>query len=387
MGPTDREDGLPDSDGSAQAANTDRPGSGDDTVSDAEDTEESDDTSSGVNKRKVAAIALPVLLVLALGGFFWWLHSRHYVSTSDAFIDAQVVRVAPQVAGVVSDLPVQPNQHVRQGELLVAISPDTVLPVVARQEADVSDARARAGASREGVRRAEAARQTAAAAVARAEAQESKARKDLSRLLAAKKLNPDSVAAMDIDAARTALSDASARLTSARSDAKAASAAFASAQLAVRSADAGVRSAQAQAEGGKVSLDQTRIVAPMNGSIANLSINRGSYVSPGLQMMALVPDDLWVTANFKETELNKIHVGDQVSIKIDAFPGHKFAGKVASIQRAAGQEFQLLPAQNATGNFVKVVQRVPVRIVFTEKLPPGLAIGPGMSVVPTVKVR
>ena len=371
MGPTDSEDGLPSSGGNAQPTNTD----------------ESDDSPSAGDPKRLLRIALPVVLVLAFGGVLWWLHARNFVSTSDAFIDAQVVRIAPQVAGVVSDLPVQPNEHVQPGQLLVAISPDTVLPVIARQKADVSEARARADATRAGVRSAEAARQTAAAAVALAEAQAGKARKDLARLIAARKLNPDSVAASDIDTARTAFDSARARLASARSDADAASAALVGAQLNVRSADAVIRSAQAQAQGGEISLDQTRIVAPMSGSIANISVNRGSYVAPGLQMMALVPDKLWVTANFKETQLKKIHVGDPVKISIDAYPNHSFSGKVDSIQRASGREFQLLPAQNATGNFVKVVQRVPVRIVFTEKLPSNLAIGPGMSVVPTVRIR
>ena len=385
MVPPEIDDGQPETDEARRTTGDDQSGPGPD--GDGESPVEGRNSPSGGNGRKVLRVAVPVVLILAIGGLLWWLHARHYVSTNDAFVDAQVVRIAPQVAGVVSELRVQPNEHVEPGSLLVAIAPDTVLPVIARQKADISEARAQASATRASVQSAQAARQKASAAVSQAEAQYRKAKSDLARLMKARKMSPDSVAASDVDAVRTALDSAKARLISARGDADAATAELASARLKVQSANAVIRSAQAQAEGGKVSLDQTRIVAPMSGSIANIAINRGSYVAPGLQMMALVPDNLWVTANFKETQLSKIHVGDPVDIKIDAYPGRTFAGKVDSIQRASGQEFQLLPAQNATGNFVKVVQRVPVRIVFTEKLPGDLAIGPGMSVVPTVKVR
>lgn len=347
-----------------------------------------DDTTSNIrNKRGVLHFALAGAVLTLVAALVWWLHERNYTSTDDAFIDAQVVRIAPQVSGIINELNVSPNVRVKAGEQLLVIAPDTVMPQIARQQADVSDAQARAASARAEVRSAEAALQRTNAAVALAMAQFANAQSNLARLTSSHNLNRDSVAVSDMDNARTALDSAKARLVSAQGDKRAADAQLLGARQAVNSADAGIRSAQAQAQGAQVSLDHTRIIAPMNGSIANLSVNRGSYVAPGMQLMALVPDDLWVTANFKETQLKDIHVGDPVEIKIDAFPDRVFAGKVASIQRASGQEFQLLPAQNATGNFVKVVQRVPVRIVFTEKLPPELSIGPGMSVVPTIRIR
>lgn len=338
-------------------------------------------------KKGFLLIGLVVLVMLIAGGGAWWLHSRKYETTDDAFIDAQVVRIAPQIAGVVSELRVQPNDRVEAGALLASIAPDNVMPEVARQRAGVSEARAQAGSTRANVQSAQAALQRANAAVSEARARYNNARSTLSRLKAAREMNQGSVAANDIDTAQTALDTAQAALASAQGAAEAARAQLAGARAAVASADAAIRSAEAQAQGGQVSLDQTRIVAPMAGSIAKLSINTGSYVAPGMQMMALVPDQLWVTANFKETQLARIHVGDPVDITIDAYPDRHFSGKVDSIQRAAGQEFQLLPAQNATGNFVKVVQRVPVRIVFDKPLPSDIAIGPGMSVVPTITVR
>lgn len=370
-----------------ESTQVDKSGSEPDRVDDTANAALNDTGSRNSGRKNLLYIALLAATTTLLGGFFWWLHARNYVSTDDAFIDAQVVRIAPQVAGVVSELTVQPNEHVAAGALLAVIAPDTVLPQIARQEADVVNARARAGSTRADIRNAEAARQRASAAVAEAEAQFDNAKNNLARLSSSRDLNRSSVSTSDMDVAQTTLKIAQARLVSARGDVEAANAQLTSAQQAVRSADAATRAAQAQADEGQVSLDQTRIAAPMAGSIANISINRGSYVAPGMQMMALVPNDLWVTANFKETQLQDIHIGDPVEISIDAFPGRSFAGRVDSIQRASGSEFQLLPAQNATGNFVKVVQRVPVRITFTEQLPPELAIGPGMSVVPTIKIK
>jgi membrane fusion protein, multidrug efflux system len=134
-----------------------------------------------------------------------------------------------------------------------------------------------------------------------------------------------------------------------------------------------------------------RITAPVDGQVVNRQVNIGSYVGPGSQLMAIVPDRMWVTANFKETQLELMRIGQPVEIRVDAYPGVKFRGHVDSIQRGAGQAFALLPPQNATGNYVKVVQRVPVRIEFDrgrdDPDPRRYPIGPGMSVVPTVKVR
>ena len=130
-----------------------------------------------------------------------------------------------------------------------------------------------------------------------------------------------------------------------------------------------------------------RITAPVNGQVVNRQVDVGSYVSPGQQLLAIVPDEMWVTANFKETQLKHMRIGQPAEIKIDAYPAVKFHGHVDSIQHGAGQAFALLPPQNATGNYVKVVQRVPVRILFDGSEWRKYAIGPGMSVVPTVKVR
>ena len=151
------------------------------------------------------------------------------------------------------------------------------------------------------------------------------------------------------------------------------------------SAHAQVDAAKAAVNQAQINLGRTTVDAPKAGHIANLSVAKGDYVQPGQAIMALVPDNVWVVANFKETAIADMHVGQPVTITVDAYPGKTFHGHVQSIQPGSGTAFSLLPPENATGNFVKVVQRVPVKIVFDHK--PDVYLGPGMSVVPTVKVQ
>ena len=176
----------------------------------------------------------------------------------------------------------------------------------------------------------------------------------------------------------------------ARSQIESADAAVTVARKQADVAEAAIAARQASAKASQTNIANLQIKAPIAGQVVNRQVNVGSYVAPGSQLMALVPEDMWITANFKETQLEAMRVGQPVSIKIDAFPNVEFKGYVASFQQGAGQAFAILPPQNATGNFVKVVQRVPVRIVFDVKNGPDprkYPIGPGMSAVPTVKVR
>ena len=137
----------------------------------------------------------------------------------------------------------------------------------------------------------------------------------------------------------------------------------------------------------ELNLAYTKITAPQSGQVTKRNIDKGSYVVPGQSMLAVVPENLWVVANFKETQLTKMKPGQQVTIKLDTFPDHPLKGKVDSFQAGTGSRFSLMPPENATGNYVKVVQRVPVKIVFSEAVDPNLHLGPGMSVVPYVNVQ
>ena len=328
-----------------------------------------------------------VLAALAIAALLYWLDARQYESTDDAFIDAQIVRIAPQVSGVVEELLVAPNRHVEPGELLVAIDPDTTQTLLSQQQAGLAQGAAQVGQAQSQIEIATSALTEALAHRQAQAALETKARKDLERLLAARRLDASAVAESQIDAARAQLTSARAEVASAQGEVNAARGQISSARDATRAADAARRAAQARVAQARLSLGQNRITAPIAGHIANIAVNKGSYVAPGTQMMALVPDEMWVTANYKETQLERIRPGQPVTMTVDAYPGVTFTGKVDSIQRGAGQAFQLLPPQNATGNFVKVVQRVPVRILFEGLDPERFPIGPGMSVVPKIKVR
>lgn len=349
------------------------------------------DRDPGDARRRVISIVLIVLLLVGLVyGVLYWIESRRYESTDDAFVDAHIVRVAPTVGGTLVRVPDFDNRHVAAG---------TVLAVIKRSGPEAQFAEARASAAQ-----AEAQIETARAQVVGAEAQRAqaiaqsrsplaaadKAAKDLARYEALQKLDPTAVAPLQIDAARTQARQTAAEAQAARSQIDSAEAAIrvAARQVAAaQSARAARRAVVAQAG---VTLGDLVLSAPVAGQVVNRSVDVGSYVAPGTSLMAIVPDHIWVTANFKETQLQRMRRGQRVAIRVDAFPDVKFTGRVDSVQRGAGQAFTLLPAQNATGNYVKVVQRVPVRIEFDTTNGPDprrYPIGPGMSVVPTVTVR
>ena len=217
-----------------------------------------------------------------------------------------------------------------------------------------------------------------------------KAQQDLARYEALLRLDPNAVAGQQLDQARSTARQTAADAAAAREQIDTAAAQIAVARKQVGAARSVIDAKRALVDQANVSISDLRLTAPVAGQVVNRSVNIGSYVAPGTQLMAIVPDQMWVTANFKETQLTLMKIGQPVDIHVDAYPGVDFKGHVDSIQRGAGQAFALLPPQNATGNYVKVVQRVPVRIVFDAKNGPDpkrYPIGPGMSVVPTVKVR
>jgi membrane fusion protein (multidrug efflux system) len=229
-----------------------------------------------------------------------------------------------------------------------------------------------------------------AAAQARAPlATAAKAAEDLARYEALRRLDPNAVAAQKLDEARAQARSTAAEAAAARRQVDSAAAQITVARRQIGASRAVIAARQAQTRQAQVTLGDNRLVAPIAGQVVNRQVNVGSYVGPGTQLMAIVPDHVWVTANFKETQLRHMRIGDQVTIKVDAYPDVEFRGHVDSIQRGAGQAFALLPPQNATGNYVKVVQRVPVRIEFDARNGPDprkYPIGPGMSVTPTVKL-
>jgi membrane fusion protein (multidrug efflux system) len=350
---------------------------------DGDEKDKKDDGKPPLYKRPLVVLVVLVVLIAAIvAGTLFFMHSRSHATTDDAFVDGQASQIAAQAAGRVVRLYVKDNQPVARGEPLVDI--------------DAADIQARVDQARAGVLTAESQRDQAAAQVAgqkanvaqaqaaarQAQAEATNAQQDLARF---RGVDPDAVSRQQLDQAVAQDRTARAKVDAARSQEGTARAQVQAAEAQVRVAEAQIATARADLQAAELQLGYTHVVAPIAGRVAKRSVEVGNVIAVGQPILALVGDDLWVTANFKETQLAKMRPGQAVSVRIDAVPGIDFAGHVDSVQRATGSYFSLLPAENATGNYVKVTQRVPVKITFDR--PEDLrrhSIGPGMSVKPSV---
>ena len=334
-----------------------------------------------------------VILVLAL---FWgvrtWMYSSSHESTDDAAVDGHIVPVVAKVGGYVTSVSVGENDRVSAGSLVVQLDTAELAVKLAQAEADLAAAQATAGSS--GVTgQAEAQVETAAgqrgalqAQVTAARANAARARADLQRIeeLAAKQI----VSLQQVDAARANAAAADAALAGAERQAAAAGGAVSGAQAGTRLATARLQAARAARASAALQLSYAHVVAPSSGVVSKKTVEVGQLVQPAQQLMSIVADSgTWVTANFKETQLSKMKVGQPVEITVDAYAGCKVAGHVQSISGATGSRFSLLPPDNATGNFTKVVQRVPVRIAIDKSCGEGRSLRPGMSVAAHVKTE
>lgn len=330
-------------------------------------------------------MAAAVILILAAigGGVLWWIETSGAVSTDDAFVDTRIVQVSPQVSGTLVSVPVNDNQLVGKGSLLARIDPRNFEAALAQAKAQLEQARASLANSDAQIAAQQAKIAQAGAVIEQAQAALTFARQQNDR--AQRLLQSGAGTQQQEQQAHAELINRGQALAGAQAAQTAADKQLAVLNAQKQSAQAEIAAAQAAVDKAQIDLDRTGIYAPAAGHVANLSAAVGTYATPGATLMSLVPTTVWVTANFKETELGKIHVGDPVDIAVDAYPGRVFKGHVASIQAGSGTAFSLLPAQNATGNYVKIVQRVPVKIVFDN--PPEVYLGPGMSVVPSVKVQ
>lgn len=324
----------------------------------AEDEADGGGAPSFFKSRTFKIGAAVAALVVIVAGAAWWLHARHYEGTDDAFIDAHIVHLSPQVSGRVTRVHVDGNQQVSRGQALVEIDPADVQAKLAQAEAQA--------AQMESVYKQD------VAADAGLKAQAERAQRDAERYRTLLQTTPAAVSQQTVDQAVTTAQNAAAQVAASRAK--------------IASDEASVAVAAAQVKAARLNVGYTHIVSPIDGHIAQRSVAVGNYVTPGQELMAIVPLDVWVTANFKETQLAHMRPGQPVSVAVDACPGAKIEGRVDSLQRGAGQAFGILPPENATGNFVKVVQRVPVRIVLNN-VPKDCLLGPGMSVEPTVTVR
>ena len=327
-----------------------------------------------------------VLLLAIIFGVIFWLHSRDFETTDDAFVDAHIVRLAPQVAGRVTQVLANDNELVGTNQPLVVIDSADLETRVAQAQAQRAQAQAQVDNARVQIAVNKASYQGALADAAAAQAQADNAARDLARYRALQALNAAAVAQQQIDQAVAQAKQTAAQRDSALRTAKARADQVLASRTQVASGEDQVRAADSQLASARINEGYSRIVAPMVGHVVQKTVAVGAYVQPGTQLMAIVPLEVWVTANFKETQLALMRVGQKVAIKVDACPKAVVEGHVDSVQRGAGQAFGILPPENATGNYVKVVQRVPVKIVI-DRSERSCPLGPGMSVEPKVRVR
>jgi membrane fusion protein, multidrug efflux system len=332
----------------------------------------------------ITLIALVVIGAVVAGGTAWWIAASRWISTDDAFIDTHIIQVSARVAGRVKAVLANDNQEVAAGQPLVALDPADFETALAQTLANLESARGQLAEARAQLPVARANLDVARAEVAAARAVSANAEANLKRDEALTRM-AISQQTIDNDTA-TARSDA-ANLAAARQKVVASEAQLALNQTQIETAEAGVRAAAARVTQARLNRSYTVIRAPDAGHITNETVAPGNYVQVGQALAALVPNRVWVTANYKETDVGRMRVGDPVEIHIDAYPGRVFHGKVQSIQAGSGAAFSMLPPENATGNYVKVVQRVPVKITFDDDPGAHGLLGPGMSVEPYVRIR
>ncbi len=341
----------------------------------------------GRNSRRPAAFALATvcLLLVAAGGYLYWDNSCHFEATDDAYIASRQFAIAPEVPGYITVVPVTDNEHVNAGQVIARIDDRTYRAALDQANAQVAaaqanienvDAQMNVQQAQIAADQAQLAQQQAALVFAQ---QQAARYQYLAKTQLAGSVQNAQQYTSQLNQQQAAVDSAQATLKLAQRQVEA--------LKAQRDSDvANLAQAKAQREQAQLNLSYTTVTAEQSGRVVQLSAAVGQYAQPGTNLTMFVPDDIWVWANFKETQLDEMRPGEPVTIDIDAYPERTIRGHVASVQPGSGTAFSLLPAQNATGNWVKIVQRVPVKVVMDDP-PTDVALGPGMSVETSVRVN
>lgn len=312
-------------------------------------------------KRTIGAI----LGIIILGGIGYFIHDAlMFQSTDDAYVETTTVQVSPKIAGHITKVYVKDNQAIKAGMVVAEIDDTDYRVKLEKAEANYQkvllnqkNAQANFNAMQTNI---------------------SVAKKDLDRYTAL--YESGAVSKQTLDAAQAKYDSAQANLTQAEE-----------ALLSPNDnkvADADLRAVKAELDQAKLNMQYTKVIAPQDGTVSSRRVETGMYVQPGSPLFVIVPNNVWVVANFKENQLRHMRAGQPVDIKIDTYPDHVFKGEVESIQRSSGAKSSLFPPENAVGSFVKIVQRIPVKIIFTEKYDTNeYNVVPGMSVIPKVRVK
>lgn len=331
--------------------------------------EEKKENGTNNKKKKIAVAAFAILLVAGAVALFFYLdYKATHITTDDAFVDGRIYVVAPKIAGTVKAVHVGDNQVVRKGDILVEIAPEDydarlneALSSVNAEKSKLTEYQAKVKAARAQLELQEANLRQAGIDIRRAEALYGKGAVSKERFEKTK-------TGYDVTMAEVKASQEQMRQT----------------ESTVASQASAIKAREARLKTEELNVGYTRIGAPADGRVTKKNVEKGNQVQPGQPLMAVVSlDDVWVVANFKETQLERIRPGQMVQIKVDTYSGKTYQGKVDSIMAGTGSAFSLFPPENATGNYVKVVQRVPVKIVFDDK-ETSHVLRVGMSAVPTV---
>jgi membrane fusion protein (multidrug efflux system) len=305
-----------------------------------------------------------IIILVGIIAVAYYINAMKYETTDDAYIESDIIQIAPKVSGQITEVFIEDNQKIKEGDLIAKIDDTDYKVKLAQAEAMYEKALY--------------SQKVAKAKLNAINSEINLAEKDLIRYQNLYKAG--AVSAQTLDNAQTKYDSAKAKLTAAEEDI-----------LSTNSdkvADADLRVLKAQKDQAELNLKYTNITAPNSGSVTNKNVEKGKYVQVGQPLFALVPQKVWIKANFKENQVGKMKIGQEVTIKIDAYPNKEFKGKIDSIQQASGAKSSLFPPENAVGSFVKIVQRIPVKIIFTEEINPNeYNIVAGMSVEPKVRVK
>jgi membrane fusion protein (multidrug efflux system) len=354
----------------------------------------SNDKSNGQKKgpgKKPLIILAVVVVLLIVGGLIWWFATRNQVSTDDAYTDGDAVTIAPKVSGYVVVMNLGDNKFVHKDDLLIKIDPRDYQAQLDQANAQLGLAKAQLNAAQVQL---DIARVQYPAQLTQAKAQEQSAQANLTQTRAAyerqRAVDVRATSQQNIDTATAQQKSALANVAQAQAQVKTASLVpqqISQAQATVEERRQQVEQAEAQVEAAALNLSYTELRAPADGWVTKRNVQYGTFLQAGTSIFSLVTTTVWVTANFKESQLERMRPGDSVDVSVDAYPNLKLHGHVDSIQLGSGSRFSAFPAENATGNFVKIVQRVPVKIVIDSGLQPDLPLPLGLSVDPKVTLR
>jgi membrane fusion protein, multidrug efflux system len=344
----------------------------------------------GPGKRPLIILAIVVILLL-IGAIVWWFATRNQVTTDDAYTDGDAVTIAPKVSGYVVVMDIGDNKFVHKGDLLIRIDPRDYQAQLDQANAQLGLARAQLSAAQVQL---DIARVQYPAQLTQAKAQVLSAQANLVQTQAAYErqhsVDVRATSQQNIDTATAQQKSAQASVEQAKAQEKTASLVpqqIRQAETTVEERQQAVEQAEAQVETAQLNLGYTELRAPADGWVTRRNVQYGTFLQAGTSIFSLVTVPVWVTANFKESQLDRMQPGDKVDIKVDAYPSLLLHGHVDSIQLGSGSRFSAFPAENATGNFVKIVQRVPVKIVIDDGLPPDRGMPLGLSVEPKVMLK